>query len=171
MLNTLNYRSEWIEMINTLPDQNDRNALIAAITMYQFNGQVPELSPTLNLVFLFIKKEIDTITLQLQAEAARKEARRTKRTAKPTTLSVQTTTIAATKPEAESSSESEPSGPHPADAPQPDITGHSEEPTPDTIRSTPVRTKIQVSKNKNFNAILRAKEHYDRQKRHTLHPQ
>ncbi len=159
MQHTLNYRTEWIEMINTLPDANDRNALIAAITMYQFNGQMPELSPVLNLVFLFIKKEIDLITQQLEAIEARKEARRARRTAKPRTpkvpkpaIHVESTAEAAVKATVENAPITEmPESPEMPEMP--------EMPEKPELPKKPESTFS--SKNKKFNAILRAKDRHD----------
>ena len=152
MQHTLNYRTEWIEMINTLPDANDRNALIAAITMYQFNGQVPELSPVLNLVFHFIKKEIDLITQQIEAIEARKEARRARRAAKPRTPK-------APKPAVHVKSTAETAVTDTPIAEEEPITEKPESPEkPEKPEST------FSSKNKKFNSILRAKDRHDRLK-------
>ncbi len=189
MQHTLNYRTEWIEMINTLPDANDRNALIAAITMYQFNGQVPELSPVLNLVFLFIKKEIDLITQQLEAIEARQEARRARRTAKPRTPKATNpaihvaSTVEATmenKPITElPESPEKPELPElfcAAEQPRAELPESPEKPelpelfcaakqppaeSPESPEST------FSSKNKKFNSILRAKHRHDRTKHQT----
>lgn len=167
MLNTLNYRSEWIEMINTLPDQNDRNALIAAITMYQFNGQTPTLSPVLNLVFLFIKKEIDSIHQQLKAVEERKEARRAKRTAKTripkaTNPAINVASTAETTVENKPITESPELPESPELSESPELFCDAEQP-PAEKPEKPEPTFS--SKNKNFNSILRAKERHDRQKR------
>ena len=169
MQHTLNYRTEWIEMINTLPDANDRNALIAAITMYQFNGQVPELSPVLNLVFLFIKKEIDLITQQIEAIEARKEARRARRTAKPRTPKATNpaihvaSTVEATmenKPITEL-----PESPESPEKPEsPELFCAAEQPRAE-LPESPESTFS--SKNKKFNSILRAKHRHDRTKHRT----
>ena len=189
MQHTLNYRTEWIEMINTLPDTNDRNALIAAITMYQFNGQMPELSPVLNLVFLFIKKEIDLITQQLEAIEARKEARRARRTARPRTpkapkpaIHVESTAEAAVKnavePTVEAAVENAPitempESPELPESPEkpekPELPELPEKPEMPEMPESPELPEMPApksnppSKNKKFNAILRAKD------RHKLH--
>lgn len=197
MLNTLNYRTEWIEMINTLPDGNDRNALLAAITMYQFNGQIPQLSPTLNLIFLFIKKEIDCVTLQLQAEAAKKDARRLKRLAKPSGNITEEPQSPSRKPAADtptdptivkSTPEINTHKPHkPVTHVKPDKhvihdepdrpatfdtqSKNPDEPIPSSPQSEePIESAVEksvqpLSKSKAFNAILRAKERHDRNRK------
>ncbi len=168
MQHTLNYRTEWIEMINTLPDVNDRNALIAAITMYQFNGQIPELSPVLNLVFLFIKKEIDLIAQQIEAIEARKEARRAKRASKPRTpkatkpaIHVESTVETAVTDTVEAAVENAPITESPELPELPELPESPEMPEPPAPK--PPKTN-PPSKNKKFNAILRAKERHDRTK-------
>ena len=164
MQHTLNYRTEWIEMINTLPDANDRNALIAAITMYQFNGQMPELSPVLNLVFLFIKKEIDLITQQLEAIEARKEARRARRTAKPRTPKAPKPAIHVAST-AEAAMENKPITEKPESPEKPELPELPEKPE---LPESPEKPESTFSsKNKKFNSILRAKHRHDRAKHRT----
>lgn len=144
MQHTLNYRTEWIEMINTLPDENDRNALLAAISLYQINGQIPNLSPTLNLVFLFIKKEIDEIILQIQIAEAKKEARRIRRNNRPM------------KPQPQ---------PNEPERIQESEAAHESNLIPEQITPpTPPKNK-PASKNKNFNSLIRAKNQHDRNRK------
>lgn len=175
-------------MINTLPDENDRNALLAAITLYQFNGQLPPLSPTLNLIFLFIKKEIDCIVYKLQAEATKKEARRLKRLAKlpgsatkepqsrsrkpdadahpDTIIEKSTSEINPQKPDNPAAPDTQPEKPTKPIAPEerdkPVVPTHqSEEP----MKAAAEKSLHPLTKNKPFNALLRAKERHDRNRK------
>lgn len=157
MQHTLNYRTEWIEMINTLPDENDRNALLAAISLYQINGQIPNLSPTLNLVFLFIKKEIDEIILQIQIAEAKKEARRMRRNNRPAKPQSQ-------HQEPEPIQESEPTQkPEPVQESEP-IQKSNQIQEQITPPPTPPKNK-PASRNKNFNSLTRAKNQHDRNRK------
>lgn len=149
-------------MINTLPDENDRNALIAAITMYQFNGQIPTLSPVLNLVFLFIKKEIDIIMEQIKAVEARKEARRAKRTAKPCPQQA-VQPMESSKPQQDSVMPDKTLQPVEVAAEEP----LNESLIPECPAPMPSKA-VPLSKNKKFNSILRAKERHDRLKQHSI---
>lgn len=165
MQHTLNYQPEWIEMINTLPDTNERNALIAAITMYQYNGLIPELSPALQLVFLFIKKEIDSILQKQKEVEARKEARRLKRI-KTTRQAKEAVTPNANKQLSEKEATTLPQSNNdfiqqPIQEAKAETQRHAETsavlPSQDTRNQEPPQKK-----GSKFNSLLRAKEKHDR---------
>ncbi len=50
---------QWTELINLLPDENDRKLLTDAIVKYQLDATEPDLPPHLAVAFGFIRPTID----------------------------------------------------------------------------------------------------------------